>query len=150
MFYKLVLDTPILEMEDSSWVLTLPTIIGRNPEHGVFLDHHSISRTHCKLPVNAHESLLIKDLGSTNGIYFDDNRVEQHQLFPGEKFQIGALTFHIEYESNTDHGKPAYKPKSFELTETAPMATLKKSDLPEPTRMTMEKVPEKKWWEFWK
>ena len=143
MFYKLILDSQISGAEHDTWVLTLPTTIGRNPDHGVCVNHDSVSRSHCQLVLNSQGALLVRDLNSTNGIYVRDKKVKQGELFPGDKFQVGAVAFRIEYESDTDHGRPKPKPKSFDLSTTKPMETLKQSDLPNSST-------EKKWWQFWK
>lgn len=142
MFYKLILETPLPEHEDM-WVLSLPADVGRNPEHGVCVNHESISRSHCQLVLNSQGALLIRDLGSTNGTYVRDRRVKQSELFPGDKFRLGAVTFRIEYESDTDHGRPAPKPKVFDLTKTVPMESVKPVE-------SESASPRPKWWEFWK
>lgn len=142
MFYKLILDSPVSDLDHDTWVLTLPATIGRNPNHGVCINHESISRTHCQLVLNSQGALMLRDLGSTNGVYVRDRKVKHCELSPGDTFQAGALTFRIEYESDTDHGRPAPKPKSFDLSETRPMKQLEKSSgLP---------AAQKKWWQFWK
>ena len=138
MYYKLTLLTPNIDVEYDTWVLRLPTEIGRNPEHGVFVDHESVSRTHCRLLLNGQGTLVIKDLDSTNGTYVRDHQAE---LFPGDIIQIGALCFRVEYESDTDHGRPAARPDTFDLSETVRMRQLKKeSSLP------TNPPAEKKWW----
>lgn len=149
MFYKLILNSTIADLDNDSWILTLPTTIGRNPEHGVCINHESISRTHCQLVLNSQETLMVRDLGSTNGTYVRDQRIQHPtELFPGDNFQVGGVSFRIEYESDTDHGKPKQKPKPFDLTATKPMQKLDKSMI---DQQKYEPVTEpKKWWQFWK
>ncbi len=143
MFYKLILDSQVSEMDHDSWVLTLPTTIGRNPDHGVCINHESISRTHCQLLLNSQGALMVRDMNSTNGTYVRDKRIKQSELFPGDKFQAGAVSFRVEYESDTDHGRPAPKPSQFDLSVTKPMQTIT-------DEMIRANTPQKKWWQFWK
>ena len=144
MFYKLILETALGEIAHDNWVLQLPVTIGRNPQHGVCVNHESISRTHCQLVLNSQGALLLRDMNSTNGTYVRDRRVKQSELFPGENFQVGALLFRIEYESDTDHGRPAPVPKSFDLSATKPMITLGDAPASSPV------APSRKWWQFWR
>lgn len=143
MYYKLVLHNTETDIKHRTWIIHLPTIIGRNPEHGVFIDHHSISRTHCRLMLSGQETLMIKDLNSTNGVYVDDARVTQSELQTGKPFQIGALTFHIDVEPDPSSDRPPERPKTFDLSETVPMRTIGSDD-------GLIPKPPKKWWEFWK
>ena len=142
MFYKLILSSSLADMDQTSWILSLPTTIGRNPDHGVCINHESVSRTHCQLVLNSQGALMLRDLGSTNGTYVRDRRIKQCELFPGETFQVGAVAFRVEYESDTDHGRPAPKPKPIDLSVTKPMKTLESHQIEIPT--------ERKWWQFWK
>lgn len=142
MFYKLTLTSSLPNHDHDTWILDLPATIGRNPEHGVCVNHESISRSHCQLVLNSQGALLLRDLGSTNGTYVRDRRIKHCELLPGDTFQIGAVTFRIDYESDTDHGRPAPKPKSFDLSVTKAM--------PKHERPDHASLSAKKWWQFWK
>lgn len=144
MLYKLILVGPVSDLEHDTWILTLPATIGRNPDHGVCVNHESISRSHCQLLLNSQGALMVRDMHSTNGTYVRDKRVTQCEIFPGDMIQVGAVSFRVEYESDTDHGRPAPRPKSFDLSTTKPMRTLEEEDLPKSSS------PTRKWWEFWK
>lgn len=147
MFYKLILTTSLADHDHGTWILQLPTTIGRNPDHGVCINHESISRSHCQLLLDSQGALHLRDLGSTNGTYVRDRKVKNCELFPGDTFQVGAVTFRIEYESDTDHGRPAPKPKTFDLSTTKPMKKLDKV-IESPQNQNL--ADNKKWWQFWK
>lgn len=67
------------------------TTIGRAPECDVFLDDEGVSRHHGKL-IREDETLVIVDLGSTNGTYHAGERIQVLTLSDGAKIQIGTQT----------------------------------------------------------
>ncbi len=50
------------------------TTIGRAPECDVFLDDEGVSRHHAKI-IRQDETLILMDLGSTNGSYHEGERI---------------------------------------------------------------------------
>ncbi len=144
MYYRLVaLD------EVRRWDLHLPAVIGRSDESQVAIDDGSISRTHCQLILGPDEALQIRDMGSMNGTYVNGERIRSiHTLIPGDVIQVGAISFRVEYASDTHPGSVTLLPRagSSRNATTQPMKTIP------PSTFTMHEVPEptKKWWEFWK
>ncbi len=68
------------------------TLLGRSAEcHGVIRDA-GISRKHAEVRREHDGSVVIKDLGSTNGIYVGDLKVEQCKLREGDKILLGLGT----------------------------------------------------------
>ena len=147
MFYKLVALNSIDELPQTSWTLSLPATIGRNPEHEVSINHESISRTHCRLSLNVDGALSVRDLNSMNGTYVGDGNIKRSVLLPGDVLQVGAISFRVEYDSETDQAEPKAKQQTYDLSTTVPMtlnrqpAKLKSTPDPSP--------PAKKWWQFW-
>ena len=70
------------------------TLIGRSPECDVFLDDVTVSRTHAEL-VREGETFTITDLGSLNGTFVNQKRIESAELEDDDELQIGKyrLTF---------------------------------------------------------
>lgn len=67
----------------------LPATLGRDDTvAAVVLDDTDVSRRHARLEVVDGE-LLLTDLGSTNGTYVNDVRVERHVLVRGDRIRIG-------------------------------------------------------------
>ena len=62
-------------------------ILGRD-DAGVVLDDQEISRHHCLLEVRENYANL-KDLDSTNGTFFEEERVRAAMLQDGAEFRIG-------------------------------------------------------------
>jgi DNA-binding winged helix-turn-helix (wHTH) protein len=73
------------------------TIIGRDPGAGLFIDDPSVSRRHARIVVTS-ESATLEDLGSKNGTYLGDRRIEAPaSLDDGARIRVGtvALTFRM-------------------------------------------------------
>ena len=67
---------------------------GKNAENNLVVPDDSISRTHLRLTVK-EEEILIKDLGSTNGTYFNNQRVKDAVVKLGEAFSLGRMEFFL-------------------------------------------------------
>ncbi len=102
MYYKLILKNEVDGIRRRSWTFKTPVILGREPGSDLCIDHHSISRQHCQFSLNGDEALVVKDLGSTNGIYVDDNRVDHQILMPHQVLQVGALQLQIEFSTEDE------------------------------------------------
>lgn len=67
-----------------------PFIIGR--AKGDFLIPDSeVSRTHCQIEI-LDDRILLKDLGSTNGTYFQDERITEAVLEDKAEFRVGKTS----------------------------------------------------------
>ncbi|MFM8578638.1 MAG: ATP-binding protein [Planctomycetaceae bacterium] len=65
-----------------------PVGIGRETGNLVRLDDHEVSRRHAELRREG-DGFLLADLGSSNGTFVDDRRIERAVLKGGERIQIG-------------------------------------------------------------
>jgi pSer/pThr/pTyr-binding forkhead associated (FHA) protein len=66
--------------------------IGRSSGSAIFLDDVTVSRSHA-LIVKEGKNFLLKDAGSLNGTYMNNESVSEHPLVSGDEFQIGK--FHL-------------------------------------------------------
>jgi predicted component of type VI protein secretion system len=73
-------------------------LIGRHPECDVRIDLPKISRRHCCVAL-AYDRVIIRDLGSRNGLRVNGLLVEEAQLSGGDEVAIGPLLFRMEQES---------------------------------------------------
>ena len=74
----------------------LPVTIGRNPPAEIILEGGTVSRRHCKLEQQGNH-LVIADLGSTNGTFVNNRRVEAPTVLEdGAIVTVGAhrLRYH--------------------------------------------------------
>ncbi len=55
-----------------------------------------ISRVHCRVGAGEEGTLGVADLGSTNGTFVNDERVERASLKPGDRLRVGRTELVIE------------------------------------------------------
>ena len=73
-------------------------LIGRHPECDVRIDLPKISRRHCCLAL-AYDRVLIRDLGSHNGVRVNGRVVEEATLQVGDEVAIGPLIYRLVREA---------------------------------------------------
>ena len=84
--------------------LSVPSmIIGRSSKCEICVDQESISRNHSKI-VNTGKSILIRDLGSSNGTYVNDQPIEEHVLRDGDLVKVGRTIFKFLSAGNVERG----------------------------------------------
>ena len=77
------------EMGRRVQVGTEPLTIGRSPNCQIPIDQESVSRRHCRIHLENGE-FLVRDLGSTNGTYVNDDLVEPRgRLRHGDQLKVG-------------------------------------------------------------
>ena len=81
-------------------------LIGRHLECDVRIDSPKISRRHCCLAM-AYDRVLIRDLGSRNGVRVNGRLVEEARLQAGDELAIGPILFRLELESEHAANAPA-------------------------------------------
>src|SRR5690349_17059588 len=64
--------------------------IGRSPDSGLVVDHHSVSRAHAELS-GRDDAWELVDLGSTNGCFVDDRRVLKAHLGESAWLRFGDV-----------------------------------------------------------
>ncbi|MBI2893480.1 MAG: GGDEF domain-containing protein [Deltaproteobacteria bacterium] len=67
-------------------------IIGRSSKCDIQVDQESVSRNHAKMK-NTGKFFTIRDLGSTNGTYVNDELVDEANLRDGDQVKIGRTIF---------------------------------------------------------
>jgi pSer/pThr/pTyr-binding forkhead associated (FHA) protein len=69
--------------------------LGRSPKNDLQLDHPTVSGAHCEIEVTA-DGITLRDLGSTNGTYVNDERVTESVLEHGMTFFVGEVEMELE------------------------------------------------------
>ena len=81
---NILLDKPIL-------------LLGRHPECDIQLNSRKVSRRHCCV-AQATDHLIVRDLGSTNGIRINGSRVLEGTLKSGDELTVGNFRYHVTLE----------------------------------------------------
>lgn len=85
--------SPYVELKGAVVALTGPTtVVGRGTEADLRVDDPGVSRRHARI-VQRDDELLIEDLGSTNGVVVDGERVDRAVLRDGAEVRLGSTTF---------------------------------------------------------
>jgi two-component system, cell cycle response regulator len=82
--------------------LTGTQVLGRGTNAELRIRGQGISRAHCRL-TTTKESVVLEDLGSTNGTYVNGTRVTRQVLRDGDKIQVGnSIILKFTYHDNLD------------------------------------------------
>jgi pSer/pThr/pTyr-binding forkhead associated (FHA) protein len=73
--------------------------VGRAPRADFMLEAALVSRLHCRLEAGL-DTLMVVDLGSTNGTYVNDKRVERAPLTGGDRLRIGRVELIVDRALN--------------------------------------------------
>jgi predicted component of type VI protein secretion system len=110
-------------------------LIGRHPECDVRIDLGKVSRRHCCVAL-VYDRVMIRDLGSRNGLRVNGHQVEEAQLYPGDEVAIGPIIYRMEEDA------PAPPPRA--PAPIPPAASVKPPslpDLPDPNDPDGELIP---------
>ncbi|MFQ5994400.1 MAG: diguanylate cyclase domain-containing protein [Acidiferrobacterales bacterium] len=79
------------------------TLIGRGRDADVRLTNRHASRRHAKILINPEGSVVLEDLGSTNGTFLNGAQVRRKKLSDGDKFNIGPdAVLKFSYQDNIE------------------------------------------------
>jgi pSer/pThr/pTyr-binding forkhead associated (FHA) protein len=82
---NILLDKPIL-------------LLGRHPECDIQIDSRKISRRHCCI-AQVEDYLIVRDLGSTNGVRINGVRVQEGKLRSDDELTLGNSRYKVRWES---------------------------------------------------
>ncbi|HYT61006.1 MAG TPA: FHA domain-containing protein [Haliangiales bacterium] len=69
--------------------------LGRNPTNDFRIHDVTVSSFHCEIVVS-EGSVAVRDLGSTNGTYIDDQPIQEAQLKPGQVLRLGSAELRLD------------------------------------------------------
>jgi pSer/pThr/pTyr-binding forkhead associated (FHA) protein len=86
----------LLSLADGPSILMDKPILmfGRHQECDVQLNSKKVSRRHCVL-AQVEDHLVVRDLGSTNGVKINGQKVREGTLQPGDELVIGNFRYQI-------------------------------------------------------
>jgi len=65
--------------------------IGRSSENDICLENDTISSRHAEIQLRRTGDVFIVDLASANGVYVNEAKVTQSQLFDGDVIELGEV-----------------------------------------------------------
>lgn len=81
-------------------------LVGRHPECDIRLDLSKVSRRHCCIAL-AYDRVVIRDLGSRNGVRVNGRLVEEAQLHAGDEVAIGPILYRLESQAVAAPASPS-------------------------------------------
>src|SRR5262249_12108176 len=75
-------------------------VVGRHPNCDTRLDSLRVSRHHCCL-TQENDHVIVRDLGSANGIRINGQRVETGRLRPGDELSIAHIRYRWEVKADS-------------------------------------------------
>jgi predicted component of type VI protein secretion system len=76
-------------------------VVGRHPNCDTQLDSLRVSRHHCCM-TRENDQVLVRDLGSTNGIWINGMRVQTGRLKPGDELSIAHIRYRLEDKDDSE------------------------------------------------
>ncbi|QQR90623.1 MAG: FHA domain-containing protein [Myxococcales bacterium] len=92
--------------------------IGRDPNADIFIDNGSVSWEHSRIFLKG-PSVLVQDLGSANGTFLNEKRIEQAPVNQGDSIGVGKFTIKIDF--NVDESAANFAMHQSRLAQQAPM-----------------------------
>jgi len=81
-------------------------LFGRHPECDVQLNSRKVSRKHCCI-AQVQNYLIVRDLGSTNGIRINGQRMLEGKIQAGDELTIGNFRYQVYWEGSEPPAKSA-------------------------------------------
>ena len=100
--------------------LKLPAIIGRGRAASLTLPHPLVSRQHCEL-YESGGKLFVRDMGSLNGTFVGEEKIDEAVLDSGSLLTIGNVTFRPIYGDQSAFA--ATEDIDFEVADNAEAGT---------------------------
>ena len=119
MNYKFTLIDSETGRDLQNWVFVPPVTVGRGMLAHIRLEDGSISRKHCQFVLDPQGALIVRDLGSKNGIFMDGKMVDRAPVDPGSVVQVGLVKLRVDptEEAVVDAGIPPHA-KHHDVDET--------------------------------
>lgn len=83
------------------------TVVGRQEGCQLRVPIAGVSRKHCEIEVEGG-SIVVRDLGSSNGTFVNQERVREHPLAPGDLLSVGGQVFLVQVNGDPDEFDPEF------------------------------------------
>lgn len=86
-------------------IINPTTLLGRGENCDLQVPIESVSRKHCELQI-AEDVVKVRDLGSSNGTYVNNERVEEAPVRAGDRLVVGPIVFTVQVDGQPETIKP--------------------------------------------
>ena len=86
-------------------IINPTTVIGRGENCDLRVPLLSVSRRHTELALEG-DQVKVKDLGSSNGTYVNNERINESALRPGDRLVIGPIVFTVQIDGKPEQIRP--------------------------------------------
>ena len=86
-----------LSYPESNHALSGRSTIGRNPSSDIRLRHSSVSRQHAVVERRNDRTLIVSDVGSSNGTYINGRKITHGKAYPGDIVSFGDVRFEVSF-----------------------------------------------------
>ncbi|MFN2445957.1 MAG: FHA domain-containing protein [Vicinamibacterales bacterium] len=69
--------------------------MGRAQRADFIVEAALVSRLHCRFGLSPEGTLTVQDLGSTNGTFVNDKKIDEARLAAGDKVRVGRVEFTV-------------------------------------------------------
>jgi len=83
-------------------------VVGRDPSADIFIDNTGVSRTHTGIEWVPGGTYIVKDIGSTNGTFLNNNQIRREPLRNNDIITLGKFNLRVIIED-----EDAEVPKAF-------------------------------------
>lgn len=81
------------------------TVVGRKNTCDLRIPLSSVSRQHFQIELDG-KGLVLRDLGSSNGTYYNDERATEARLAAGDQIRVGPVTFIVVIDGQPEDVMP--------------------------------------------
>jgi predicted component of type VI protein secretion system len=96
-------------------------VVGRHPQCDARIDSIRVSRRHCCMTADRDE-VVVRDLGSTNGIRINGQRVEMGRLRPGDELAIAHIRYRVDAGGGQERTQADHEAGPAVLLAASPVA----------------------------
>ena len=110
--------------------------VGRSKENDLFLDDKSVSKLHTSLVMDSEGTLLVADVGSTNGTFVENERIgygKAVEIIPNQSIRFGDIDVKFDWE---------FQPEPEEAEEGEKAEIENGEDIEEEPETVQQKEPE--------
>ena len=105
------------------------TTIGRLEDNAFQIPDPTVSGHHCEIVLKG-DQFIVKDLGSTNGTFIDDQQITEAPIKPGQILRLGQVELRLE-----DEHTPPLQRKQTQKRSAVPQGGIKTEELVGQTRV---------------